>query len=133
MSIHVFIYPLPVLGRLKKSGLDNLNEYGTTRFIVRLAMPFDYAVGSGVQGGRTVFIWDCRRSMLLRCGPGDVKTVLERNQKPPPLHVSGHAEVERLLRAKGLQKQLLYLWAKRIGDVIEIEYGLSLSCLYFRF
>lgn len=71
--------------------------------------------------------------MLLRCGPGDVKTALERNQKPPPLHVSGHAEVERLLRAKGLQKQLLYLWAKRIGDVIEIEYGSSLSCLYFRF
>lgn len=102
------------------------NEYGATRFIVRLTMPLDYAVGSGVEKGRTVFIWDRRRSMLLRCGPGDVKTALLRNEKPPPHHVSGHAEVERLVRAKGLQKQLLYLWARRIGDVIEIEYALSL-------
>uniref|UniRef100_A0A0W0G8E2 MYND-type domain-containing protein n=1 Tax=Moniliophthora roreri TaxID=221103 RepID=A0A0W0G8E2_MONRR len=48
------------------------NEYGTERFILRTSLDPQYCVGGLPQfRGTTVFMWDRRRSFLLRAGPGD--------------------------------------------------------------
>lgn len=57
----------------------------------------------------------------MRGGPDDVIVAKERLKKIVPFDKEGHIKLVRLLREKGLEKQALFLWAKRIGDTLEIE------------
>lgn len=57
----------------------------------------------------------------MRGGPDDAIVAKERLKKIVPFDKEGHIKLVRLLREKGLEKQALFLWAKRIGDTLEIE------------
>ncbi len=39
-----------------------------------------------------------------------------------PIPSEGHKRYTQVIKAKGIQGQLIYLWAKRVGDAVEIEY-----------
>ena len=45
----------------------------------------------------------------------------ERSNRVIPFDKAGHIKFMKLLREKGIQRQLLFMWAKRIGDTLEIE------------
>ncbi len=97
------------------------NEYGRERFQVRVQAPPQYTVDGGRYPGQTVFLFDRRRSLFARGGPDDVIAIKERAGKVVPFDKEGHVKLMRLVRAQGLGRQLLYLWARRIGDTLEIE------------
>lgn len=104
-----------------KAGTCPLNEYGRERFQVRVQAPPDWTVDGGKYRGQTIFLCDRRRSLFVRGSPDDVIVAKERLKKLIPFDKEGHIKLVRLLREKGLEKQLLFLWAKRIGDTLEIE------------
>ena len=97
------------------------NEYGNKRFVLRVQAPPEYGVDGGQYQGQTMFIYDRRHSMFVRSGPDDVLVAKRRDKLTIPFDKEGHSRYMKLVREKGLQQQLLYLWAKRIGDTIEIE------------
>ncbi|KAK7677844.1 hypothetical protein QCA50_019156 [Cerrena zonata] len=112
---------------VKMSGLAPIgdcppNEYGDERFILKATRPLDYTV-NGMAKGLTIILFDRRRSIQMRTGPGDVmfaeKTKLASG--PIPFDVQGHQNLVKLMIEKGLYGQLIYLWAKRIGDCVELD------------
>lgn len=97
------------------------NEYGDERFVLKAARPATYTV-NGKTKGLTIFFFDRRRSMQLRTGPGDVIFAEEMKLGTPiPFDAQGHQKLLKLMMERGFQGQVLYLWAKRIGDCVEIE------------
>jgi len=98
------------------------NEYGEEPFLVSVALLRSYSVG-GRFHGQTAMIWDRRRSIALRSGHGDPVVMKERGGGfEIPSHASGHQDLVALVRSKGiLDHELIYLWARRIGDCIELE------------
>lgn len=111
---------------IKESGSSNIgecprNEYDLERFIVRTMMPLDYS-HNGRYKGATIFLWDRRRSLLARTSPGDPPMAKERNWNfEIPFHPQGYEQYKKVLAAKGFQRQLIYLWAKRFGDTLELD------------
>jgi hypothetical protein len=71
--------------------------------------------------GKTMFIWDRRRSVFARTGPGDVQFAKEREGTQLPFDARGHAKIADVIRTRGVQKQIVYVYAKRIGDCLELE------------
>ena len=86
--------------------------------MVRMQAPPDYG---GKYRGQTIFLFDRRRSLFIRGGPDDVIIAKERSNRVIPFDKEGHIKFMKLLREKGIQRQLLFMWAKRIGDALEIE------------
>ncbi|KAK7677848.1 hypothetical protein QCA50_019160 [Cerrena zonata] len=115
---------------VKVSGLAPIgdcppNEYGNERFILEASRPLDYMV-DGMTKGLTILMFDRRRSMQLRTGPEDV--IFAEKMKLAaltPFDVRGHQKLVNLMKEKSLYGQVLYLWAKRIGDCVEIEFASS--------
>lgn len=111
---------------IKYSGSSNINdcprnEYGDERFLVLTQMPATYS-HNGKYQGQTIFLWDRRRSILLRTSPGDPPMAKERGWPfEIPFHTQGYANYVRTVRQKGVQGQQIHLWARRIGDCIELE------------
>ncbi|PBK86557.1 hypothetical protein ARMGADRAFT_1047817 [Armillaria gallica] len=112
---------------IKYSGTTNVgdsirNEYGDERFLLRTQMPADYSHEGGRYKGQTVFCFDRRRSMMVRTSPGDPPMARERGWPLQiPFHPEGHKRYMQVIKAKGIQGQLIYLWAKRVGDAVEID------------
>ncbi|KAI0085924.1 hypothetical protein BDY19DRAFT_963725 [Irpex rosettiformis] len=104
-----------------KDGECPPNEYGNNRFMIRIQAPPEYAVDEGKYKGQTIFLFDRRRSIFVRNGPDDVLVAKKRSNRSIPFDKEGHIKFMKLVRSKGLAKQLLYLWAKRIGDTLEID------------
>ncbi|KAF9030311.1 hypothetical protein BDZ89DRAFT_672575 [Hymenopellis radicata] len=97
------------------------NEYGNERFLVSTQMPATYS-HNGQYQGQTVFLWDRRRSILLRTSPGDPPMARERGMPfEIPFHPQGYANYVKAVRQKGRQRQFIHLWAKRVGDCIELD------------
>ncbi|KAK7032484.1 hypothetical protein VNI00_013052 [Paramarasmius palmivorus] len=101
------------------------NEYGDKRFIrvVRTNMVPHYCVGGLPQyKGTTVFMWDRRRSFLVRAGPGDVEFAEKyRGDMQIPFHRKGYEKFSQLVKQRGFFGCLMMLWAKRIGDFMEVD------------
>jgi hypothetical protein len=99
------------------------NDYGDKPFLVLTLLSPDYSL-DGRFKGQTVMLWDRRRSVLLRSGPGDPVIARERGWPlAVPFHAQGHQEYTKLVKTKGKQRgQLIYLWAQRVGDCIELEF-----------
>ena len=91
-------------------------------------MPLDYVTGEmpGAQAnkGTAMFVWDRRRSISARTGPGDVEVAKYLKEPPVPFHRDGHRMMTQLIRRVGLHGQILFMWAKRVGDCLELEYVL---------
>ncbi|KAL0952185.1 hypothetical protein HGRIS_008797 [Hohenbuehelia grisea] len=111
---------------VKYSGTTNIgdaqrNEYGNERFIVRTFKDPNYS-HNGSYKGQTMFLWDRRRSVLLRSSPGDPPMAKERGWPfEIPFHADGHQQYCRLLSSRGYRGQLIYLWARRVGDCLELD------------
>lgn len=98
------------------------NEHGAARFMVKIRMPPDYVTADQVQHrGSTLFIVDRRHSLFVRTGPGDSAFHKQRTGKALPFHAAGYTQFRTLLQSRGVAGQLIYLWAKRVGDCLEIE------------
>ncbi|KAL4255330.1 MUB1/samB family protein [Pleurotus pulmonarius] len=112
---------------VKFSGSTNIteahkNEYGDTRFIVQTRKPPGYSHMGGKFQGETVFLCDRRRSLLCRTGPGEQPVAKEFNLGYDiPFHAKGYAEYRTLLMQKGYRNQMIYLYAKRVGDCLELD------------
>ncbi|KAF8586461.1 hypothetical protein K439DRAFT_1340929 [Ramaria rubella] len=86
------------------------NEYGDDRFVCRaILMP---------QGG--VYLCDRRRSVLVRVLEAD-RCVASQQGMVVPFHQEGYRKFVKLIIQKVHGKQILYVWAKRVGDCIEVE------------
>ncbi|KAG7449943.1 uncharacterized protein BT62DRAFT_1002268 [Guyanagaster necrorhizus] len=79
------------------------NEYGDERFLLRTQMPAaEEHIGKDLSG--------------------DPPTVRERGWPPRiPFHPQGRKRYTQVIKAKGIQGQLIYLWAKRAGDAVDID------------
>ncbi|KZV81166.1 hypothetical protein EXIGLDRAFT_844820 [Exidia glandulosa HHB12029] len=99
------------------------NEYGDERFIIKLQAPPDYNTGGGQPQfkGTTVFVVDRRRSLFARTGPGDAAFALQQTGVEIPFHAAGYTKFRSVLRTRGIQGQLIYLWARRVGDCLETD------------
>lgn len=98
------------------------NEYNTARFVVRVQMPPDYVAGGLTKlRGTTLFIVDRRRSLFVRIGPADVAFAKQQEGTVVPFDTAGYEQFRRVLAQKGRAGQLIYLWAKRVGDCLEID------------
>lgn len=94
------------------------NEYGEARFVCRAQLPragsamWDPVQARMVQydAGRAAFFCDRRRSVQVRVRLEDI-----------PFHEAGFKQFATLMARRGAQSELLYLWAKRVGDCLEIE------------
>lgn len=90
--------------------------------MLKLQVPPDYVAGELTQHrGTTVFIVDRRRSLFARTGPGDFAFALQQTGQPIPFHEAGYNKFRILLRMRGIQNQVIYLWARRLGDCFELE------------
>lgn len=97
--------------------------YGNECFMVRIHNVPDYAAGDLPQyKGQTVFINDRRHGIFVRTGPGDAAVVKMRSNIDIPLDRAAWPELLKVVKTKGLLGQVIYLWAKRVGDCLEIEY-----------
>ncbi|KZV74815.1 hypothetical protein PENSPDRAFT_647598 [Peniophora sp. CONT] len=104
------------------SGDIAANVYGDERFILRIHRALEYAAGDLPQyKGQTVFMTDRRHSIFVRTGPGDVAVAKMRSNVNLPLDRAAWPELLEVVKAKGLLGQVIYLWAKRIGDCLEID------------
>ncbi|EJD48437.1 hypothetical protein AURDEDRAFT_85720 [Auricularia subglabra TFB-10046 SS5] len=98
------------------------NEYAGARFVVRIQMPPDYVSGELEKlRGTTVFIVDRRRSLFVRTGPADVAYAKKQESAVLPFDTAGYEQFRRLVVQKGYRGQLIYLWAKRMGDCMELD------------
>ncbi|KAK7062302.1 ankyrin repeat and mynd domain-containing protein 2-like protein [Favolaschia claudopus] len=107
------------------------NQYGNERFVCRVILAnagkgqWDPHQGKVVyydKGAGTAYIHDRRRSIMVRVGPQEAAKA--RAAQPGleiPFHAAGYQPFAELVRAKGIQGQLLYVWARRVGDCIEVE------------
>jgi len=98
------------------------NEYRDEPFLVSATLPREYSI-SGRFKGQTMMLWDRRRSIFARSGPGD--SVVMQELKGPefeiPFHARGHEQFTELVWSKGINKEIVYLWARRVGDCLELE------------
>ena len=99
------------------------NVYGNERFLLRIQHALDYAAGDLPQfRGQTVFMVDRRHSIFVRTGPGDAGVAKMRLNIDIPLDKAAWPALIKVIKAKGLLGQVIYLWTKRVGDCLEIEY-----------
>lgn len=106
------------------------NEYGTERFICRVVLAnagkgqWDPHQGKVVyydEGAGTAIMYDRRRSVIVRLGPQEPAKALVHGVVIP-FHDAGYRQFAQVVREHGAaQGQLLYVWAKRVGDCIEVE------------
>jgi hypothetical protein len=71
------------------------------------------------QGGGLAFLYDRRRSVIVKVGPQEPGKARVHGAEIP-FHNAGYRELE-VVRERGVQGQLLYVWVRRIGDCIEVE------------
>ncbi|KAJ6520960.1 hypothetical protein B0H19DRAFT_1146758 [Mycena capillaripes] len=105
------------------------NQYGGERFICRTLLAdagkgqWDPHQGKVVyydQGGGTAFLHDRRRSVIVRFGPQEPGKALVHGVVIP-FHEAGYRRFVEVVREKGAQRQLLYVWVRRVGDCIEVD------------
>ncbi|KAJ6614637.1 hypothetical protein B0H10DRAFT_1916467 [Mycena sp. CBHHK59/15] len=105
------------------------NEYGTERFICRAVLAnagkgqWDPHKGKTVfyeRGGGTAFLYDRRRSVMVRLGPQEPVNALVHGVVIP-FHEAGYRQFALVVQKHGLQGQLLYMWTRRVGDCIEVD------------
>lgn len=112
---------------IKYSGTTNVgeairDEYAGGRFQVVCVRPPAYSYGDHRHRGTVIFIWDRRRSLLLRTGPGEAEMARAAGgQYSIPFHPEGYKTWMRVATEKGYRGQKIYLWAKRVGDCLELE------------
>ncbi|KAJ7167807.1 hypothetical protein C8R46DRAFT_1094207 [Mycena filopes] len=105
------------------------NPYGPERFLCRALLsdagkgqwdPHQKKMVYFHQGEGTVFMFDRRRSVIVRVGP----------QEPPkalvhgiviPFHAAGYKQFVEVVRNRGVQGQLLFVWVRRVGDCLEVD------------
>ncbi|KAJ7619519.1 hypothetical protein FB45DRAFT_1062907 [Roridomyces roridus] len=85
------------------------NEYGTERFVCRALLI-----------GTMAFVYDRRRTVLVRFGPQEPAKAMMQGVALP-FHDNGYRQFVQLMREKGLQGQLLYVWVRRVGDCVEVD------------
>lgn len=120
------------------------NEYGTERFICRALMPnagvsqWDPHQGRVVtygSGAGTAVLYDRRRSVMVRLGPQEAGKALLQGIVIP-FHEAGYRQFAEVVKKRGIQGQLLYVWVRRVGDCVEVEWvfhfgaGARLSFLF---
>ncbi|KAJ7682910.1 hypothetical protein B0H17DRAFT_942527 [Mycena rosella] len=104
------------------------NEYGPERFVCRVALP---DVGQGQwdphQGkviyhdrGGTAYLYDRRRSVIVRLGPQEPTKAMVHGVTIP-FHEAGYRKLSAVVRERGAQGQLLFVWVRRVGDCIEVD------------
>ncbi|KAJ7619516.1 hypothetical protein FB45DRAFT_160611 [Roridomyces roridus] len=91
------------------------NEYGSERFICRALLPANSEHGVG-----TAFVYDRRRSVMIRVGPLVPVSALHHGVVIP-FHEKGYHQFAELVRRRGRQGQVLYIWGRRVGDCIEFD------------
>ncbi|KAJ7145819.1 hypothetical protein C8R44DRAFT_655794 [Mycena epipterygia] len=105
------------------------NEYGTERFICRAVLAnegkgqWDPHQGKVVyydRGAGTAFLYDQRRSVMVRLGPQEPAKALVQGVIIP-FHEVGYQQFAEVVQKRGLQGQLLYVWVRRVGDCIEVD------------
>lgn len=107
------------------------NQYGGERFMCRAVLqnmgkgqwdPYQGKVVYHDQGGGTAFMYDRRRSVIVRLGPQEpAKAKAVAPDVDIPFHETGYRQFAQVVRERGVQGQLLFVWARRVGDCIEIE------------
>ncbi|KAJ7145820.1 hypothetical protein C8R44DRAFT_755959 [Mycena epipterygia] len=105
------------------------NEYGTERFICRAVLanegkgqwdPHQEKVVYYDRGAGTAFLYDRRRSVMVRLGPQEPAKALVHGVVIP-FHEAGYRQFAEVVQKRGLQGQLLYVWVRRVGDCIEVD------------
>ncbi|KAF7352244.1 Ankyrin repeat and mynd domain-containing protein 2-like [Mycena venus] len=92
------------------------NQYGGERFMCRAILA---NAGKG-PGGGTAFLYDRRRSVIIRVGPQEAGKARVHGVEIP-FHAAGYRQFAEVVRERGVQGQLLYVWVRRVGDCIEVE------------
>ncbi|KAJ7857641.1 GTP binding protein [Mycena olivaceomarginata] len=105
------------------------NQYGGERFMCRAILAnagkgqWDPHQGKVVyydQGGGTAFLYDRRRSVIVRVGPLEPRKARVHGVEIP-FHNAGYRQFAELEVVRGVQGRLLYVWVRRVGDCIEVE------------
>ncbi|KAJ6526578.1 hypothetical protein DFH09DRAFT_168768 [Mycena vulgaris] len=105
------------------------NEYGTERFMCRAILPnagkaqwdpHQEKVVYYDAGGGMVFLADRRRSVMVRLAPDEPPKALVHGIVIP-FHAAGYRQFSDVVRKRGVQGQLLYVWVRRVGDCIEVD------------
>lgn len=107
------------------------NQYGSERFMCRALLAeggkgqWDPHQGKTVwydQGTGIAMLHDRRRSVLVRFGPQEpAKARAIAPEINLPFHEAGYRQFAKVMKEKGVYGQLLYVWARRVGDCIEVE------------
>ncbi|KAJ7682043.1 hypothetical protein DFH06DRAFT_1160063 [Mycena polygramma] len=105
------------------------NQYGEERFLCRAILadagkgqwdPHQMKVVYYDQGGGTAFLYDRRRSVFVRFGPQEPGKALVHGVVIP-FHQTGYRQFVEVVRERGVQGQLIYVWVRRVGDCIEVD------------
>ncbi|KAJ7265397.1 hypothetical protein B0H12DRAFT_1230429 [Mycena haematopus] len=105
------------------------NQYGGERFICRALLAnagkgqWDPHQGKVVyydKGAGTAVLYDRRRSVIVRLGPQEGAKARVHGVEIP-FHEAGYRQFATVVREKGVQGQLLYVWVRRVGDCIEVD------------
>ncbi|KAJ7855874.1 hypothetical protein B0H14DRAFT_3865091 [Mycena olivaceomarginata] len=72
------------------------------------------------KGGGTAFLYDRRRSVIVRIGPQEPGKARVHGVEIP-FHNAGYRQFAELEVVRGVQGQLLYVWVRRVGDCIEVD------------
>ncbi|KAF7335274.1 Ankyrin repeat and mynd domain-containing protein 2-like [Mycena sanguinolenta] len=105
------------------------NQYGGERFICRALLAnagkgqWDPHQGKVVyydKGLGTAFLHDRRRSVMVRLGPQEPAKARVHGVEIP-FHEAGYRQFAQVMREKGMQGQLLYVYVRRVGDCIEVD------------
>ncbi|KAJ7821181.1 hypothetical protein B0H14DRAFT_2831833 [Mycena olivaceomarginata] len=107
------------------------NQYGGERFMCRALLAeggkgqWDPHQGKTVwydQGTGIAMLHDRRRSVLVRFGPQEpAKARAIAPEINLPFHEAGYRQFAKVMKEKGVYGQLLYVWARRVGDCIEVD------------
>lgn len=74
------------------------------------------------QDAGTAFLYDYRRSIIMRFGPLQAaKAKAACPEVDIPFHEAGYRQFVQVVRTRAMQGQVLFVWARRVGDCIEIE------------
>ncbi|KAJ7034135.1 hypothetical protein C8F04DRAFT_1102362 [Mycena alexandri] len=105
------------------------NQYGPERFICRALLshagkgqwdPHQAKMVYYDQGEGTAFLYDRRRSVIMRVGPQEPGKALVHGVVLP-FHAAGYQQFAEVVRKHGIQGQLLFVWVRRVGDCIEVD------------
>ncbi|KAJ7784136.1 hypothetical protein B0H16DRAFT_1491438 [Mycena metata] len=105
------------------------NQYGPERFICRAQLsqagkgqwdPHQQRMVWYHQNEGIVFLYDRRRSVLMRVGPQEPAKALVHNVVLP-FHAAGYRQFAEVIQKRGIQGQLLFVWVRRVGDCIEVD------------